>query len=352
MCIAILSTAHPQYRLIIINNRDVCISPVNHLCSPLTTSFKEFLHRPTSRADWWPSPHTHVLSARDLARAVHGTWLGITKQGRIAVLTNYHEDTCEKAIGTCSRGMIVNSWLALPAESDQTTEEFVSQWMSDEGIKSIGGFNLLCGKINEPLAILSNRSSDGVRWVASPMKPGETVALSNTGFEDRSWEKVVAGERLMEEAIAAHLREGEREGEDELIQRLLGVLSVDTLPRLEDGAELEDYIEHLPKSIFVPVIGRKNGDEEEKKKEKETEKEALVQVQQCKDETDHVLPPKADGKPNRAYMQGLYGTQKQTVVFVGYDGRVRYFERTLYEDDGKATEMETRDRSYEFMIEQ
>lgn len=350
MCIAILSTAHPKYRLIVINNRD------------------EFLHRPTSRAGWWPDPHTHVLSARDLARPVHGTWLGITKQGRIAILTNYHEDTCEKAIGACSRGTIVNSWLALPADSKQTTEEFVTRWASDENaIKNIGGFNLVCGKVDEPLAVLSNRVEEkdvntrkatSIRWIAA--KPGQTVALSNTGLSDRSWEKVISGEKLMEKAIAEHAASEGKEDEDQLIQRLLRVLSVDTLPRLNDAAGVEDYIKHMPKSIFVPVVGPNGGGEGETTasgmKPSQTTTEVEVQERRKEDgkekEAENVtVLPDSNGKLNGAYMQGLYGTQKQTVILVGYDGRVRYFERTLYEDDARATEIHRRDRSYEFVIE-
>ena len=80
---------------------------------------------------------------------------------------------------------------------------------------------------------------------------------------------------------------------------------------------------------------------QERRKEDGKEKEA---------ENVTVLPD-SNGKLNGAYMQGLYGTQKQTVILVGYDGRVRYFERTLYEDDARATEIHRRDRSYEFVIE-
>lgn len=64
-------------------------------------------------------------------------------------------------------------------------------------------------------------------------------------------------------------------------------------------------------------------------------------------------PPTSNnnGAPNGSYMQGLYGTQKQTVILVGHDGRVKYFERTLYEDDARATEIHKRDQSFEFVIE-
>lgn len=319
MCIAFFSTAHPQYRLIICNNRD------------------EFLHRPTSRADWWPSPHSHVLSARDLVRPIHPTWMGITKQGRIAVLTNYHEESCAKAVGRYSRGEVVNSWLASPLESSQTTQEFVTQWTANGEIANMGGFNLVCGNVMEPLAIMASRVSETepIFWIAD--KPGQTVGLSNTDYDDRSWPKVVKGEEAVVDAIAAHVQN--QESEDALVERLLDVLSADTLPRLDGGAGVQEYIPHLPHSVFIPPIGR--------------DKEAQVDEVRSQDKREEspVLPSTPEGTPNHAYLEGLYATQKQTVVLVGLDGRVRYFERTLYDDDAQPVSTENRDRSFEFMIE-
>lgn len=82
MCIVLLTTAHPDYALIVIDNRD------------------EFILRPTSRPHWWSDNDKDnndsaksILSSRDLQRPEHGTWLGITKAGHFSVLTNFREDS-------------------------------------------------------------------------------------------------------------------------------------------------------------------------------------------------------------------------------------------------------------------
>ncbi|ODM16638.1 hypothetical protein SI65_08145 [Aspergillus cristatus] len=321
MCIALVTTAHPSYSLIVIDNRD------------------EYLTRPTSPPSWWPPPHNHVLSSRDLARAPYGTWMGVTKTGKLAVLTNYRETSAAKAAAAPqSRGVIVNSWLAAPPDDKRDTRAFVQDTITGIAARNVGGFSLVCGYVNEPLAIVSNRSAnlEQVTWVAK--ERGETVGLSNTSFGDRSWPKIIDGERLVEEAIGANVEAGE--GEDKLIERFLGVLSTDTLPRLPEGSSTETYIPNLRKSIFIPAIGA------ESKNERSADEVAAACVE------DRVkVDGAADAIPNPAFMQGPYGTQKQTVLLVREDGRVRYFERTLYDNNVNAIPVGEGDQSFEFMVE-
>ncbi|KAJ5614244.1 hypothetical protein N7528_007898 [Penicillium herquei] len=321
MCIALISTAHPAYSLIVINNRD------------------EFLHRPTSDPDWWPEPNSHVLGSRDLARSTHGTWMGVTKQGKLAVLTNYREDKAYQAIGQYSRGLIVNSWLTSPPGDRGSTHSFVQSMVASEEAKQVGGFSLVCGYINEPLAIVSNRSSDmdQITWVAA--EKDQNRGLSNTTVDDRTWPKILDGEKLMESAIEAHVQA--QEDEDTLIQRLLQVLCTDTLPRLpeEENHDIDTYIKHLRKSIFVPIIGTK---EDINRKVEET---AAARVE------DEANQAPTNGGVGPDYTSGPYGTQKQTVLLATHDGRVRYFERTLYDSDVNAVPIGKGDRSFEFNIE-
>jgi uncharacterized protein with NRDE domain len=277
-----------------------------------------------------------------MARTDQGTWMGVTKQGRIAILTNWHETTTPRAVGVCSRGAIVNSFLTLPPQSETSTRQFVSETVSGTITKNVGGFSLVCGKVNEPLAILSNRASDidNMVWIAR--EKGETTALSNTTLGNRSWPKIVRGEQLTCEAIKAHAEAGE--GEEDLIHRLLDVLSRDTLPRLEAGTEAEAYFELLQNTIFVPVVGYREGVEEEAAG-------GVGAGTVC--ETGVVSPNRGSGQPGQAaFISGEFGTQKQTILLVGANGRVRYFERTLFDDDAKAVPIGEGDRSFEFMIDQ
>ncbi|KAK2847628.1 hypothetical protein FQN49_005703 [Arthroderma sp. PD_2] len=305
MCIALLSTAHPSYPLILLNNRD------------------EFLRRPTAAAEWWAEPNSHVLGSRDLAREVQGTWMGVTKHGRLAVLTNYRESNPGTVIGLRSRGSIINSFLALPPTSKVSAQQYIDELIAGGEGQAAGGFSLACGDVLGPLGIVSNRASasDEVPWIATGKN--QTVGLSNTAFGDRSWPKILQGERLLKEA----LQKSRAAGEDEhaLIYRLLDLLSADTLPRLNERATLVDYLPYLSESIFIPAVGDPNEGVEE------------------------VVSHGAEA--HTLYMKGLYGTQKQTVLLVDASGRVKFFERTLFGDDAEPIPIGKGDREYEFVVE-
>lgn len=266
--------------------------------------------------------------------------MGVTKQGKVAVLTNYRENTPDQATGIHSRGAIVNSWLTTHPDHKRTTKDFVEELISSNISKRVGGFSLICGHVNEPLAIVSNRSAeiDKMTWVAT--EKGQTIGLSNTAFEDRTWPKIIEGEKLLKGAIEAHVQA--KENEDQLIDRLLEVLSTDSLPRLSEGATTETYLKLLRKSIFIPAIGAQD----------ECDR-AADEVAAARDEDK--VPVATSARPDtvgqQTYMRGAYGTQKQTVILVRDNGRVRYFERTLYDNYVNAIPPGKGDRSFEFMVE-
>ena len=70
--------------------------------------------------------------------------MGVTKHGKVAVLTNYREDKASEAIGVFSRGVIVNSWLTGPPKKEEATREFVQAIVASPEAKQVGGFSLVC----------------------------------------------------------------------------------------------------------------------------------------------------------------------------------------------------------------
>ena len=82
---------HPRYRLILAANRD------------------EYFYRPTEDAHFWES-HPWVLAGRDLEML--GTWMGITRSGRFAALTNFR-DPSSQILKAKSRGELVSNFLCM-----------------------------------------------------------------------------------------------------------------------------------------------------------------------------------------------------------------------------------------------
>lgn len=94
----------------------------------------EFLARPAAPTAFWDA-HPQVLAGRDLQGG--GSWLGVTRQGRFAALTNFRDPALRP--GTRSRGELVGDFLT----STQTPTVMAQQVAARGG--DYGGFNLLLG---------------------------------------------------------------------------------------------------------------------------------------------------------------------------------------------------------------
>jgi uncharacterized protein with NRDE domain len=132
-----------------------------HLPLVVAANRDEFHARPASPAAWWPD-HPQVLAGRDLQ--AKGTWLGISRGGRFASVTNYRGGT-DPSAGE-SRGALVTSFLL----GSGSCESFASDVSRKQGHYS--GFNLLFADRGE-LWWLSNRDSGARR-----LEPGY-YALGN-----------------------------------------------------------------------------------------------------------------------------------------------------------------------------
>lgn len=150
---------HPTYKLIIAANRD------------------EFYSRPAASAHFWED-QPNILAGRDLTQM--GTWLGVTKQGRIAALTNFRDPTNMEA-ATLSRGAVVKNFLAASTSP--------KDYLQSIDPKQYAGFNLIIGDA-EQLMYYNNIQNESYE-----IPPG-THGLSNH-FLNTPWPKVSKGkERL------------------------------------------------------------------------------------------------------------------------------------------------------------
>lgn len=159
---------HPNYKLVITANRD------------------EFYSRPTAQAQFWQD-NPNILAGRDLLQM--GTWLGVTRQGKFAALTNYRSPNQEDS-GKISRGEIVSNYL----KSDMSAEEYLETLHRNRD--NYVGFNVMLGNCDQ-LFYYNN-----IQAKSSLIKPG-THALSNH-FLNTPWPKVTKGKRLLKTYMDAN----------------------------------------------------------------------------------------------------------------------------------------------------
>jgi uncharacterized protein with NRDE domain len=173
MCLILIAHGvHADYPLVIAANRD------------------EYYQRPTARAAFWQD-HPHILAGRDLE--CMGTWLGVTRGGRFAALTNFR-DPRERKTEAPSRGQLVSDFLA----SDQEPRAYLEEAAIEA--PRYNGFNLLAGDIGG-VFYLSSRTG-----AVQQLSPG-IHGLSNH-LLDTPWPKVERGKQRLQAALEGEFDAG------------------------------------------------------------------------------------------------------------------------------------------------
>jgi uncharacterized protein with NRDE domain len=208
MCLILLAYRfHPTYPLILAANRD------------------EFPDRPTAAASFWDT-EPPILGGRDLQSG--GTWLGITRTGRIAALANFRESRAPMK-DSPSRGGLVTHYLqgqSPPGEHLETLRRNAAAY---------NGFGMVFGD-RESLCFFSNRGE------APPhIRPG-IHGLSNH-LLDTPWPKVEQGRK----ALADLLKADAEQSAEELFALLTDSRKPadDLLPDTGVGIERERYLSPL-----------------------------------------------------------------------------------------------------------
>jgi uncharacterized protein with NRDE domain len=169
MCLILLAHhVHRDHPLVLAANRD------------------EFYDRPTAPASFWQDA-PHVLAGRDTRAG--GTWMGVTRGGRWAALTNYRDPPTARP-GSPSRGALVAEYL----RGEELPEDYLDAVAARAD--QYDGFNLLVG----------DRTSVhyfGNRMAGAPtprrLEPG-LYGLSNH-LLDTPWPKVARGKRVVKELL-------------------------------------------------------------------------------------------------------------------------------------------------------
>ena len=215
MCLILFGwRAHGRFPLIVAANRD------------------EFYARSSTTASFWDEA-PDVLAGRD--RQGGGTWLGVTRTGRVAAVTNYRDPSSFKEHAP-SRGALVSEYL----RSRENPETFIAR------IKPLAhqfnGFSLLLADAG-CLVTFSNRGES--------VRPEPGIHGMSNHLLDTPWPKVAEGKHELAELLAT--------GADPSPEPLLALLASRSRPpdeRLPDtgvGREWERVL--APRFIASPHYG-------------------------------------------------------------------------------------------------
>ena len=166
--------AHSDYALVVGANRD------------------EWHDRAAAPAAWW-NDHRQILAGRDLQAG--GTWMGVTRSGRFAAVTNFRDPGDRKSTAR-SRGELVTAFLLgdeIPAAFLSATKKVAHEY---------NGFNLIVGDGNS-LAYFG--SSEGAIEILAP----GIYALSNHTLNE-PWPKVTMAKSALGAALQAEASEDAR----------------------------------------------------------------------------------------------------------------------------------------------
>lgn len=222
MCLVLLAIdKHPDYSLVVAANRD------------------EFHARPTAPASFWQDA-PGILAGRDLSAM--GTWLGVSRSGRFAAVTNVRERGAR--VAARSRGDLPRGFLMGDADARASAHEVIG------GAHLVGPFNLVLGT---PRGLVVTDGSV-VTDVASGVR-----AVSNASETDHvggapPWPKVRRGEVELARALqrAGTLRA------DDLFEILAdrAMAPDENLPDTGVGLEKERF---LSSSFLVsPIYGTRS----------------------------------------------------------------------------------------------
>jgi uncharacterized protein with NRDE domain len=167
MCLILLAwRVHPRFPCVLAANRD------------------EFHDRATAAAEWWPG-EAGIVAGRDLHAG--GTWLGVTRRGHFAALTNFRDGGSRRSDAP-SRGTLVSELLAAGRSVPETLRH-----LQDVG-PQYNPFNTLFSD-GERLGIYESSRGEG-----RELGPG-VFGLSNH-LLDTPWPKVQNAKTALTAALA------------------------------------------------------------------------------------------------------------------------------------------------------
>jgi uncharacterized protein with NRDE domain len=208
MCIAAFALNVGPYAAVVVSNRD------------------EWLQRPAQAMAWWPE--NGILAGKDLTAG--GTWLGLTKSGRFALITNIRGSSLDEKQYPNSRGKLPLDWLT----GNQSPVEFTEflQYSADD----YAGYNIVYGNLNERMLQHFNNQER----VVNALKQGRVHGLSNASL-DTPWPKLIQLKTALRNMLDFENSLSLNEAKLSMLNALRDKTSFDGSPLSAINVEVKDF---------------------------------------------------------------------------------------------------------------
>lgn len=198
----------------------------------------EDFSRPTANAEWWPE-HPSIYAPRDLLKAEKGTWIGASRNGRVAVLVNKFQTSkeiqCSQA--KTSRGALPKEFLLSQLSPSDWVKEIKANHFED--LNRCGEFTLLVASVDSTTLDVDAKFLSNCDHNIESLGPNISMALSNGIYGDKTWTKIDAAEQAF--------KKSSYDSTNELIATGFSILSTSYTPPPRCREELR-------KSIFIPQV--------------------------------------------------------------------------------------------------
>ncbi|KIJ64585.1 hypothetical protein HYDPIDRAFT_111952 [Hydnomerulius pinastri MD-312] len=237
MCVAFFTLEHPDYALILCSNRD------EYLSRPT-----EFAHFHSFEKKGHSLQEDSVLSGIDVRAG--GTWLGVNRTGKVALLTNITEPLTKFS---SSRGHLVSSFLA--SQLSYPLEEDIRRLIPCDA--KFAGFNLLLlapSASNTPslsfdATYVTNRGAGGPITYHSLTEAQRRCGGLSNGIDGKGaddWPKVQHGLHSLKGILDTL---PPNTSEDQLTERLFELLTWKSPQLPRDRSELRNTVQVEPITI-------------------------------------------------------------------------------------------------------
>lgn len=204
----------------------------------LAANRDEFMHRPSKPADFWKE-NTNIIGGQDMTAGVEGgTWMAMTRTGRVGFLTNISGVKDPTSITMSGRGVLIPRFL----QSNEPAQDHLQ--VLEQTKEGYDGFNICFGSVDTGMWYTNNVGMQGCKQLEDSL-----CACVTNDTLGCSWCKATTGTDRFNQIIEGSLGDAEEDPGSVLVSQLRQLLHDGH--KYADDPSLTDADSPTRRSVFV-----------------------------------------------------------------------------------------------------